>query len=306
MSAYLFAHFTGEHRDGEQVCLSLSRDGLHWNDLNGGRPVLRSDIGECGVRDPFLVRDDRHGRFYLIATDLRIEAGKGWDVAQHAGSRDLIVWESADLVEWEGPRACRVGTDGAGCVWAPEAVWDEEKSEFLVFWASMTKREGDAEPKQRIYAAHTADFRCFSEPEVYIERECHVIDTTIIRADGGYYRFSKDETTKNIRMDFGTTLNRDAFRDVRSSVLEAMPGVEGPEAYSLPDGRWCLIVDRYSAGLGYLPLISSNLQAGEFEVAEPGTYDMGRTKKRHGGVLRITDEEHDRLAVADWDGTGRR
>ena len=48
---YLFAHFTGEQKDGEQIYFSLSRDLLHWEDLNGGKPVLRSEIGEKGARD---------------------------------------------------------------------------------------------------------------------------------------------------------------------------------------------------------------------------------------------------------------
>ena len=71
MSAYIFVHFTGEERpDGEQIYFSVSRDGLHWNDLNWGEPVLTSQLGEKGVRDPFIVRHPATGRFYLIATDL--------------------------------------------------------------------------------------------------------------------------------------------------------------------------------------------------------------------------------------------
>ena len=89
---YLFVHFTGEHENGEQIYFSLSRDGLNWNDVNKGNPVLVSGIGEKGVRDPFLVRDEKNNKFYLIATDLRIASGKGWEVAQYAGSRDLIIW----------------------------------------------------------------------------------------------------------------------------------------------------------------------------------------------------------------------
>ena len=35
------------------------------------------DLGEKGVRDPFCVRDEKNGKFYLIATDLRIRSRKG-------------------------------------------------------------------------------------------------------------------------------------------------------------------------------------------------------------------------------------
>lgn len=75
---YLLAHFIGEQPDGEQVYFSYSEDGLHWKDLNGGQPVLRSDLGEKGVRDPFIIRSPLDHHFYIIATDLRIASGKGW------------------------------------------------------------------------------------------------------------------------------------------------------------------------------------------------------------------------------------
>lgn len=109
---------------------SISMDGLHWEDLNDGQPVLYSHLGMQGVRDPFLLRDPKQKKFYLIATDLRIEAGEGWDTAQYRGSRDLIVWESKDLVHWSAERASTIGVPGAGCVWAPEGIYDSKESSF--------------------------------------------------------------------------------------------------------------------------------------------------------------------------------
>ena len=290
---YLFAHFTGDAGDGEQIRFSVSEDGMHWHDLNAGRPVLCSKIGEKGVRDPFILRSRLDGRFYLLATDLRIAAGKGWEVAQHAGSRNMVIWESADLVHWSERWFYEVPMAEAGCVWAPEAVFDPKRGVYLVFWASCVKREEDLEAKQRIYASCTADFRHFTEPRLYIERGNHVIDTTIVEEDGVFYRFSKDETVKNIRMDCGTDLLGD-FTDISSDSLSGIPGVEGPAAFPLPDGRgWCLLVDRFAAGLGYLPLICRDLKGGVFTVAED--YDMGQSVKRHGSVLELTQEEYERL-----------
>ena len=132
-SGYLFAHFIGEQKDCEQVYFSISRDGLHWQDLNKGQLILRSEIGEAGARDPFLIRSpwQEGPRYFLIATDLRIEAGKGWGVAQYEGSRDILVWESDNLVDWNGPVAHTIGVEGAGCVWAPEAIYDTEKDAIL-------------------------------------------------------------------------------------------------------------------------------------------------------------------------------
>lgn len=299
---YLFAHFTGDSGDGEQVYFAVSGDGLHWHDLNGGEPVLRSGIGEKGVRDPFILRSRLDGSFYILATDLRIAAGKGWDVAQHAGSRNMVIWESKDLVHWSAPWFYRVPLADAGCVWAPEAIFDPKRGVYLVFWASCVKREGDPEAKQRIYSSCTADFRNFTEPRLYIERRNHVIDTTIVEENGVFYRFSKDETVKNIRLDRGTDLLGD-FTDVPSDSLNGIPGVEGPAAFALPDGQgWCLLVDRFAERLGYLPLICRDLEDGVFSV--PEDYDMGHGTKRHGSVLELTEAEYGRLLAA-WGGEAR-
>lgn len=50
MACYLFVHFIGEQSaHSEQVYFSVSPDGLHWQELIHGQPVLCSGIGDCGV-----------------------------------------------------------------------------------------------------------------------------------------------------------------------------------------------------------------------------------------------------------------
>lgn len=297
MAGYIFVHFIGEEKDGEQIYFAVSRDGLHWKDLNGGKPILYSKTGTCGVRDPFLVRNPQNGMFYLMATDLRIEAGNGWRAAQEMGSRDLILWESKDLVHWSGEWSCTVGISEAGCVWAPEAVFDKEKNAFLVFFASKVKYLGDNEGKHRIYAAYTKDFHAFSETFLYMEKESHVIDTTILESGGRYYRVSKDETNKRLILEVSDSLLGE-YQRIPSPVLRELKGVEGPEGYLLEDGKtWCLIADQFLAGKEYLPMVSEDLSSGEFRILDADEYDMGTVKKRHGGVLTITDEEYARLTA---------
>lgn len=294
MAAFLFVHFIGEERDGEQVYFSVSRDGLHWHDLNDGKPVLYSRIGAKGVRDPFIVKSPLDGKYFLIATDERIEAGRGWQAAQEQGSKDIIVWESENLIHWSVERACRIGIPEAGCVWAPEAVFDDERQEFLVFFASKVRKKGEEKAKHRIYAAYTKDFRNFSETFCYMERDRDVIDTTILNDNGQYYRISKDETDSRLILEASDSLCGE-FSRIKSPVFEQLKGVEGPEGYLLADGvTWCIIADRFAEGKGYLPMITKNLGSGEFTILEQG-YDLGKTKKRHGGVLAIGDEEYERL-----------
>ena len=295
--AYLFVHFTGESENAEQVYFAVSRDGLHFTDLNGTQPVMVSDIGEKGVRDPFIIRTEEN-EFVIIGTDLRIASGKGWGPAQFEGSRSLVVFKSKDLVNWSKAKLVEVGIPTAGCVWAPEAVYSKERDEYLVFWASMVREPGEEGAKQRIYASWTKDFENYSKPFKYIEHDNHVIDTDIIYADGRYYRFSKDETTKVIKMDHAAKLEG-PYTDLPCPTLDNLYGVEGPEAYYISEmGTWCLIVDRFATNGGYLPVICEDLEKGDLRVLEDSEFDMGLRKKRHGGVITITDEEYDRLVKA--------
>lgn len=64
------------------------------------------------------------------------EAQTTWDAAQRTGSRGIFVWESTDLINWTNERLVQVEDKTAGMVWAPEALWDANKGQYLVHWAS--------------------------------------------------------------------------------------------------------------------------------------------------------------------------
>lgn len=297
---YLFVYFTGESKDGEQIYFSISKDGLHWQDLNKWKPVLRSQIGECGVRDPFILHSVLDENYYILGTDLRIASGKGWHAAQYEGSTQMFIWQSKDLLHWSGPWGFSVGIHGAGCVWAPEAVYDPKEKAYLVFWASKVKEPSDENAKHRIYCSYTKDFHHFTSATKYIERSHDVIDTTIVEENGIFYRFSKDETTKNIRMESSQYL-QGGFEEIDSDTLHEKMGLEGPAAFPLKtEGEWCLMVDQFAKGLGYLPLYCNNLKGGNFKEFEPSAYDMGENRKRHGSVLPISEQQYQSIQKY-WD-----
>ena len=194
----------------------------------------------------------------------------------------------------------QVGIREAGCVWAPEAVFDEEEQAFLVFFASKVKCDGEETAKHRIYAAYTKDFVTFSDTFLYMERERDVIDTTILRSNGKYYRISKDETDSRLILEESDSLRGD-FKRISCPVFEKLKGMEGPEGYLLPEGRsWCVIADQFAEGKGYLPMITEDLSSGDFTILEKEKYDLGRTKKRHGGVLELSDAEYERLITVSY------
>ena len=104
MSEYLFVHFTTD-KSGEQekIYYAISRDGLKWEDLGGDKPVIETKLGTKGIRDPFIVYDERLGKYFIIATDLNTRV-MSWSDAVTVGSRSLFVWESEDLVHWTDER----------------------------------------------------------------------------------------------------------------------------------------------------------------------------------------------------------
>lgn len=295
-TGYLFCYFTGKEEtySDEQVYFAVSRDGLKWKDLNHGKPVLQSSIGEGGVRDPFILRMKNEEKYVILATDLQIAKGIDWETAAHKGSPRIVCWESKDMVHWSEPYFFDTNVEGAGCAWAPEAIYDEKNQNYMVFWAAMTAETG--EMKHKIYCCTTEDFHHFSSPRIYIEREKDVIDTTMIWNKGNYYRFSKDESSQKIWMEKGENLQNGPYVPVRSELLEHLNGVEGPVVFQLiGEEKWCLLVDNYRENNGYIPLITENLDSGDFIRLQESEYDFGINKKRHGSVMYLTEEELKRL-----------
>ncbi|MEU8076387.1 glycoside hydrolase family 43 protein [Catellatospora citrea] len=312
-AAYLMAHFTGESASGEQIYFSASTDGLHWTDLNYSQPVLRSTVGELGVRDPSIVRSPAGDRFFLLATDLRIASGKGWDAAQHAGSTSLVVWESTDLVIWSAPRMVDVagGIAGAGCAWAPEAIWDPAAGNYLVYWATISPRNGV--DKARIWYSRTTDFRTFTAAQPYIDRPGTqgIIDTQIIEIPGsvGGYRYIRASGDGQISIEGSNQLLNGWTRLGDISHL-GMTGaqVEGPILHQYNNrNEWGLWVDQYATGRGYLPLTSTNLAStSTYRVRAASEYALGASHKRHGSIIGITQAQYDRLRAKWGAGSARR
>ena len=67
-TGYLFAYFTGNAVEEEQVCYAVSGDSLDFHALNGGMPVIASkEISSTGgVRDPFILRCEGDSTFYMV------------------------------------------------------------------------------------------------------------------------------------------------------------------------------------------------------------------------------------------------
>lgn len=328
---YLFARFNGteENINQEQTYFSLSKDGLNWENLNGNKPVLSSNIGESGLRDHYIARSPEGDKFYMIATDLSIATNKAgdnyntgavdWWGAGGSGSHSIVVWESDDLVNWSEPWLSEIAPEGAGCTWAPEFIYDEKTGEYVVYW-SATKLEVDENEKvtqeyenHAIYYCKTRDFRTFTEPALYRDggtdasgKRVKVIDSTMIEDNGTYYRYTKNESKGTIVIDKSDAV-LGKFTEVPSQTLStdlmaAQGAVEGPIIFKMNEksedgkGQWCLMVDRFARGQGYYPLITTDLSSGEFRMLDQSEYSFPKDSKfRHGYVMPVTASEYSAL-----------
>jgi hypothetical protein len=306
-AGYLFSYMLGEGSStGEQVYFALSQgnDPTRWRQLNGGRPVLTSTVGTRGARDPFIIRSPQGDRFYQIATDLRIYGNGNWDAAQRTGSRSIVVWESTDLVTWSTPRLVRVSPDTAGNTWAPEAYYDESLGQYVVYWASKLYATSDPNHTgttyNRMMYATTSDFRTFSAPQTWVDKGYSTIDSTMIKHNGTYYRFTKDERSasqsacgKFILAETSTTILNRNYAFLRDCIGKgSISQGEGPLVFkSNTEQRWYMYIDEYG-GRGYIPFTTTDLNSGQWTAvssyALPG-------RPRHGTVLPVTQAEYDRI-----------
>jgi hypothetical protein len=303
---FLLVHFSGEGADGEQIHFAVSTDGHRFTDLNGSRPVLTSALGEKGVRDPSVLRSADGKKFYILATDLRIASGKGWDAAMHHGSTRIVIWESGDLLNWSAPRLVDIAGNipGAGCAWAPEAIVDEASGDYIVYWTTIAPANGLTKP--RIYYSRTRDFTTFTPAQLYIDRPgtAGLIDTQIIRIDepGATYRYVRASGDGQITLEGSQSILGawTVLGDLRPVGLTGKD-VEGPILYRMPaQGTYGLWVDQYASGRGYLALETADLARPEtLRRVDPGAVSYGASLKRHGGILNIGADEYRRL-LATW------
>jgi len=190
-----------------------------------------------GIRDPYLIRGAKADgsdadKIWLLATDLNSQnekyGGNGnrrdsevgdWQIMDDIGSTSLFIYETEDWIHWER-RWIDVGESiGAGAAWAPEAIYNPEKDNYLVYWSNRIIADGLE--RNRLYCAETEDFVNFGPTKLYEQEPFYLngrkilgpldgygnIDTSqlwVADEDGNPYgtlfRLVKDETDKHIEL----------------------------------------------------------------------------------------------------------
>ena len=343
---YLFCHFTGQEGSttDEQIYFALADkdQGLKFTDMSSS-PVLTSNVGDNGVRDPFIYRSPEGDTYYIIATDLSVKNRGGWKTNHdytRKGSHCITLWESHDLTNWSNPRLIEVAAPDAGMAWAPEMIYHEETGQYVIYFSSTICNEDKSEILWRdcIYYTTTRDFVHFGEtkkffknqpypagqtdpqtnaPNAYNNDERKIIDASLIKIDDWYYIAAKDGDNHE---DGGILISRtqdlfdiDAWDDefqyhltdlgLTARVALNNKQLEGPEWFYYnaadrgdADEKLGLMGDMYMNGQGYLPLSTTDVEDrtnenGSWEVLGDSDYSWTGLKKRHGSIMRLTEEE---------------
>lgn len=287
---YLFCYFVGNDPSQERIHLAVSEDGYNFEPLNNNEAIITQTLGKQCVRDPYILRG-QDGYFYIIGTDMRSE--EGW-TSNHA----LITWKSADLINWTDETVIDIRDFGGefadtNRAWAPQAIWDAEKQQYMVYWAHSTFSNDTA----TIYYAYTDDFKTLSEPkQLFAHSDLQTIDADIVYNEKSekYYMYFKYEENQTIAYVSSKNLTG-PYEDTPVVVSLARTGVEGSSIYNITGtDTWVMIMDEYHKQRFFA---QQTTDMEHFSALPRFTYKYS-VNPRHGSVMAITDEEYDALIKA--------
>ena len=288
--AYLFVHFVGNEPEKERIHFAVSQDGYNFTELNGSEPVIIQTKGKQCVRDPYILRGE-DGCFFIIGTDMKSE--EGW-TSNHA----LVTWKSEDLVTWTDETILDIRDFGGefrntNRAWAPQAIYDSEKGQYMVYWANSTEEDDVA----AMYYAYTSDFKTMTKPELLYRREgIQTIDGDIVynEKNGKYYMYFKHDEDQTIAYVTADKPNG-PYSEEPVVVSLAPSGVEGSTMYNITGtDTWVMIMDEYGKNRFFM---QQTTDFENFTKVKRSDYCLGENP-RHGSVLAITEAEYETLISA--------
>lgn len=342
LNKYVFAYFTGN--DDERIRLAVSDDGYNFEALNGNRPILNNTpyttygtannggIPASGkARDPFIIRkQDENGfkdGYYVLATDLNISQTDYrnskflvWDVDKIENIGNIAPY-NVETCDWfTGYNT--LGTNPSCPVpskdyyaWAPEAIWDNEKNQYMLYWSAPKITNGEGYNYLRIFCAYTDDFKVFYnsagkeigknnvEPDILMDPGTRCIDANISYDGNLYYMYYKYEADGKIHFAVsehanGPYVGNTTFKDSDYSDFKW----EGCEVYQMVDGSYNFIVDCYKDGSnygymydGYFLVYNSETIDGFQNNNQNAITNLNYLTPRHGSVAPISNAEYEAL-----------
>jgi beta-galactosidase len=279
---YLFSYFVDNGQDG--LHLAYSTDGLKWTALNDGKSYLAPTVGKDKLmRDPYILQGN-DGLFHMVWTS-------GWwdKYIGYALSKDLINWseqKTIPVMEHE-PTAKNS--------WAPEMVFDAEKKEYIIFWATtipgrhtdVADSEREKGLNHRMYCTRTRDFKTFSPTELFFNPDFSTIDATILPKNKKYYMILKNENPNPPQKNLRVTVSDHAAGPYPVQVSEPITGkywAEGPTPLQV--GEYVYVYfDKYTEHK-YGAVRSKDMVKWE-DVSDQVSFPNG---VRHGTAFKVSDK----------------
>ncbi len=264
--AYLFAHMM--EGDYGRLYYSVSRDGLHWEELNHGKRVFNDYHGHSSICR------GHDGRYYLV--------GNRSDSAP-----DINFWVSDDLIHWTQysdytpdlthvphyPKAlARIG--------APKLFYDQASSQYVLTWHTTHDLGKTDLPEpywagQRTLYATSKDLKTFSDPPHKLFDsgwDMATIDTFLYKGPDKYYAIFKDERYPSVDWPTGKTIRICSSEKLLGPYAKPGPPIspnfrEAPTLIPSPNGKaWYLYYEQYP-GVSYGLSVATNLDGPWFQVA---------------------------------------
>lgn len=279
-----------------QLHIALSTDGRNWTPLNNNKPIW-----DQFVRDQFIHRGS-DGLWRLIATggspnkDDRKSFGPS---CLYATSKDLIHWEvNQYLFLMKGIKNAE--GEMVRNIWAPEFFYDEATKYYTLFWSSSFKDAGWKE--SQLFYCKTKDWKTFTTAKVLFAPPYSVIDGTLIKQDGTYYLFHKEEefgvkTGERRGIRLATSKNIEGPYKIYEGPLnkgQIAPVItEGPSIMKDPIKKGWLLLYDYPMADKYG--ISSSADLMHWNVDTKINFPADA---RHGSISKLTAEEAKALKAA--------
>ncbi len=252
---FLFAYFTGDaaassgNAQSQQIRLALSSDGINYTPLRNNAPIITPTAGTGNVRDPYIFKG-QDGAYYVIGTDLDASTMAYWGHEQC----QIILWKSTDLCNWTNEtyinlaEICGLNPSQVYRTWAPEVIWDASLGAYMVYFAFAA----DGYNSTTMYYMTTTDLldqSKYSQPQQLYNPGADAIDADIIKQNGVYYMFYKDEGQGTVSLATSNNVTGPYSFIGKFATSAATGGIEGCEVYQI-GGNYYLVADRFGNNAG--------------------------------------------------------
>ena len=313
---YLYCHMSDL---GEYTAYAVSRDGYHYEDINGGKAIFDPEEHariEGGTRDAYITRTHNGKGYIMVTTDMCVRKSKVWDNygIDLLRSKDMVKWESVTFDFRKGasifcdPESPDPYKDYSTInrVWAPQIFWDPhyvwsdgKRGGYFIYYSLWNRAE---EAYDRMYYSYADEsFTRLTKPRLLFDWGYATIDADInyLKSDGLFHMLIKKEggrpgiytaTSKSLTGPWSEPVEDDYVS------FEGNKKCEGSSAFQLiDDDTWRVAYIEYSSRPKHYRICKADRYLRHF--SDPVDI-QGVTGPQHGSFMRITKKEYKRLKKA--------